>query len=241
MPKRPRIALVGDYNPAVTAHQAIPRSLELAAKFQGDSLSWEWVGTASINPETAAELTGFAAVWVVPASPYASMAGALAAIRLAREAGYPFLGTCGGFQHALLEYARHVLGLEQAEHAETAPGGELQLIAPLSCELVERTGVVNILAGSRLLAIYGASTAEEPYHCRYGLNPRHAGLFDQGALRIAARDETGEARAVELVGHPFFIAMLFQPERAALAGRLHPVVAAFAAAAAGAVVPAFHA
>lgn len=71
----------------------------------------------------------------------------------------------------------------------------------------------------------------EAYHCRYGLDPRYAQRLDSGPLRVAVRDANGEARAVELTGHPFFIATLFQPERAALEDRAHPVIAAFVGAA----------
>ena len=71
----------------------------------------------------------------------------------------------------------------------------------------------------------------EPYHCRYGLNPAYERLFAEAPLRVAARDDAGDVRAVELAGHPFFVATLFQPELAALRGERHPLVAAFAAAA----------
>jgi CTP synthase (UTP-ammonia lyase) len=179
-----------------------------------------------------AQLAGFAGVWCVPASPYASADGALAAIRFARESGRPFLGTCGGFQHALLEYARNVLGHARAEHAETAPDAAMPLISRLSCSLVEQHGTVTFAEGSRLRAVYGAEQAEEGYRCNYGLNPEYEPIFRDGALRVAARDAAGEVRAVELTGHPFFIATLFQPERAALRGAEHPLVTAFVAAAA---------
>jgi CTP synthase (UTP-ammonia lyase) len=162
------------------------------------------------------------------------MAGALAAIRLARESSRPYLGTCGGFQHAVLEFARNVLGYGQAEHAETAPDAEMRIIAPLSCSLVEKSGEIFLREGSRLRAIYGADRAEEQYHCNYGLNPKYAALFtDAAPLRVAATDAAGEVRAVELEGHPFFIATLFQPERSGLGGIEHPLVTAFLAAASG--------
>ncbi len=73
----------------------------------------------------------------MPASPYASADGAFAAIRFARENARPFLGTCGGFQHAVIEYARNVIGITDADHAETNPGADMPLIAPLACSLVE--------------------------------------------------------------------------------------------------------
>jgi CTP synthase (UTP-ammonia lyase) len=75
--------------------------------------------------------------------------------------------------------------------------------------------------------IYGVASALEEYHCRYGLSPRLRDRLSSGALRASAWDTAGDVRAVELDGHPFFIATLFQPERAGLAGRLHPLIRSF--------------
>ena len=144
----------------------------------------------------------------------------------------PFLGTCGGFQHAVVEYARNVLGWADAEHAETAPEAARPVIVPLACALVEVTDRVRLRPGSRIAAAYGAGEATEGYHCRYGLNEAFRATLVSGALRVTAEDDAGDIRALELQGHPFFVATLFQPERAALAGRLPPLVAAFARAAA---------
>lgn len=156
------------------------------------------------------------------------MAGALIAIRFARENRVPFLGTCGGFQHAIIEYARNVLGWTDAEHAETAPRAARPVITPLACELVEATDSVRFQPGSRIASYYGSEVATEGYRCRYGLNPElQAALLLSGPLRAGARDAAGEVRAVELDEHPFFLATLFQPERAALHGRVPPLVAAF--------------
>jgi CTP synthase (UTP-ammonia lyase) len=69
--------------------------------------------------------------------------------------------------------------------------------------------------------------ATEGYRCRYGLNPAFESALFSGRLRATAKDAAGEVRAVELEGHPFFVATLFQPERAALENRLPPLVAAF--------------
>jgi CTP synthase (UTP-ammonia lyase) len=227
-----RIGLVGDSNPSVVAHRAIPEALRLAAERVGVAVQVIWVPTGELGQEVGGQLADFAALWCVPASPYANMAGALAAIRFARESGRPFLGTCGGFQHALLEYARNVLGRPEAEHAETCPDADMPLIAPLSCSLVEKSGIVAFAEGSRLRAIYGVAAAEEAYHCNYGLSPRYERILEGTALRVCGRDGAGEVRAVELTTHPFFIATLFQPERAALRGVAHPLVSAYVTAAA---------
>jgi hypothetical protein len=113
----------------------------------------------------------------------------------------------------------------------------MPFIAPLSCALVERSGAILFQDGSRIGAIYGKAEAEEEYHCNYGLNPRHEHILSQSQLKIGARDPSGEVRAVELEGHPFFLATLFQPERAALKGKAHPPVNAYVAAAASLSLP----
>ena len=226
-----RIALVGDFDQTVTAHRAIPEALRLSATRLGVEVAPEWVHTTTIG-STADEVAEHAGIWCVPASPYASMAAALAAIKFARQSQRPFLGTCGGFQHAVLEYIRNALGHAAADHTETAPDAAMPIIARLSCSLVEKAGGVFFCEGSRLQSIYGGNSAEEEYRCNYGVNPEYAELLAGPAgLRVAATDASGEVRAVELAGHPFFIATLFQPERLGLRGVEHPLVSAFLAAA----------
>lgn len=224
-----RIGLVGDYDAAVPAHQAIPRALALAEKALKSPIEFRWLPTDTIDSD--ARLMPFDALWCVPASPYKSMEGALRAIRFAREQPRPFLGTCGGFQHAVVEYARDVLGWADADHAESSPDAVRPVITPLSCSLVEVADTVQLRPGSRIAAAYGATEAVEGYRCRYGLNPAFRETLVSGPLRVSAEDAAGDVRALELDGHPFFVATLFQPERAALKGRLPPLVQAFARAA----------
>jgi CTP synthase (UTP-ammonia lyase) len=222
------IGLVGDYDAAVTAHRAIPPALALAANTLGLGVTHEWLATETITG--AARVTGFDGLWCVPGSPYRSMDGALLAIRHARERGIPFLGTCGGFQHAVIEYARNVLHWADAEHAENMPNAARTVISLLECSLIEVSGPLRLLAGTRIAAAYGSDRAIEEYHCSYGLNPEFQAALVGGPLRAAATDDAGEVRAVELDGHPFFVAMLCQPERAALRGLVPPLVGAFVAA-----------
>ncbi|HEX8942868.1 MAG TPA: hypothetical protein VF785_06985, partial [Gemmatimonadaceae bacterium] len=145
----------------------------------------------------------------------------------ARERGRPFLGTCGGFQYAILEYARTVLGWTDAAHAEDTPGADRLVVTPLECALVEAQGTVRFHPGSRLWNAYGAPEAVEVYRCRYGVNPAVRAALTTGPLRVTAEDLAGEVRGVELEAHPFFVATLFQPERGALRGQVPPIVAAF--------------
>lgn len=227
MKKHVTIGLIGDYSAAVLAHQAIPVALERASTVLGVAVEFEWVPTMEIV--SSDRVSRFDGLWCVPASPYRNMNGALLAIRYARENAVPFLGTCGGFQHMVVEYARNVLGWADAEHAETAPDASRAVIAPLECTLVEATGSVRLVPESRIAAAYGTEQTTEGYHCRYGLNARFQAELLVGSLRSSAVDERGDVRAVELAGHPFFVATLFQPERVALKGEHAPLISAFVA------------
>ncbi|MGF7114378.1 CTP synthase C-terminal region-related (seleno)protein [Pseudomonas laurylsulfatiphila] len=226
-----RIALIGDYDPQVTAHQAIPLALEMVTEHSGLNVQWQWLATDKIHAETP--LPPFDGFWCVPASPYRHMDGALLAIRFAREQRRPFLGTCGGFQHAVLEYARNVLGWSDAEHGETTPDAARALLTPLSCALVEAVDSIQLAEGSLIAQAYESAEIREGYRCRYGVNPQFEGELLQRELHAVGHDSQQGLRAVELSGHPFFVATLFQPERAALAGVLPPLVGAFVEACAG--------
>ncbi|WP_371676114.1 hypothetical protein [Streptomyces sp. NBC_01276] len=227
-----RIALVGDRSPHVKSHTRIPLLLQALEARDGLVLDACWIPTAEAEAEAAAgTLARFDAVWVLPGSPYASEAGALAAIRVAREEGIPFLGTCGGFQHALLEYARDVCGLRDVAHAENDPGAADPLIAPLACSLVGHEGLVLAEPGSLAESSLGAERSMERYHCNYGPAPRHLPALTGHGLRLTGHDEDGQVRIVELPGHPFFLATLFQPELSGDGSRPHPVIRALAAAA----------
>ena len=181
-----RIALVGDYDENKVAHRAIPIALKLAFADLGADATFEWLPSRELPPRGEARLEPYAALWCVPGSPYENTHGVIEAIRLARLQRRPFLGTCGGFQHALLEYAQAVWGID-ATHAETNPEAEDPVIAPLMCSLVDVRGGLKLEPGSRLRAIYGRESANEEYHCNYGLNPRYANRLQSGPLKIAAR------------------------------------------------------
>jgi len=219
-----RIALVGDRDDTVTAHRAIPLALDRVGAEVDVRVEGAWLATDTIDG--VQRLAGFDAVWCVPGSPYRDMDGALLAIQHARETGLPFLGTCGGFQHAVIEYARHALGWVDADHAETAPDATCAVIQLLECGLVEASETLRLAPGSRLAEAYAAGAISEGYRCRYGLNPAFRAALLDGPLRAAAFGPVGDVRAIELDGHPFFVATLFQPERAALAGRTPPLARA---------------
>jgi CTP synthase (UTP-ammonia lyase) len=219
------LGLVGDFNGLVPAHEAIPVALRMAGEELEIDVTHRSIPTEGIT--TRSTFSEFDGLWCVPGSPYRSMEGALFAIRHARENDTPFLGTCGGFQHAAIEYARNVLAWSDAEHAESSPNASRPVIAPLACGLLEGEGSIRPFPGTRIMAAYGRTEVREEYLCRYGVNPEFISALVNGPLRAAATDESGDLRAIELDGHPFFVATLFQPERAALKGKSAPLVNSF--------------
>ncbi|MDH6137824.1 CTP synthase (UTP-ammonia lyase) [Kitasatospora sp. MAA4] len=224
-----RVALVGDRSPSVRAHARIPGLLDALVRRDQLVLDAYWIPTQDV--ESADVLAGFDAVWLVPGSPYRSEAGAITAVRTARERGIPFLGTCAGFQHAVLEFARDVCGLSGVNHAENQPDADDLLIVPLACSLVGHEGVVNVESGSLAERVLGAERTVERYHCSYGTSPEYLDVLRAHGLRFSGLDEAGEVRIAELADHPFFLATLFQPELAGDGTRPHPIIRALASAA----------
>ncbi len=217
------VAIIGDRSEEVLAHRAIPKALEMASQSLEQPLDWHWIQTRAIT-DVSRDLARYHGVWLVPGSPYENVYGALGAIHWARTRGVPFLGTCGGFQHLLVEYARNVCGVADADHAETAPDAELQVVTRLSCSLVEAVGKVRLASASRLRAAFGADEVDATYRCNYGLNPEWRTQLENSGLRFTAVDGEGAVRGVELPEHPFFAGVLFQPEREALQGLTPAVV-----------------
>lgn len=218
-----RLSLAGDYRADAVAHQAIPLAIERAARWLNIAVEAEWVASEKL---AESDLRRSDAVWVVPGSPYHNDEAVFDTIRWARENGKPFLGSCGGFQYAVIEYARNVLGWHDASHAETDTGGRM-VIAPLSCSLVEQRGAVRFEPGSGIATAYGMLESDEGYHCNFGVNPEFSAALGDNTLRITAWDEAGDVRGVELPDHPFFVATLFQSERAALQEKESPLVIAW--------------
>lgn len=216
-----RIALVGDRSPDIPAHQAIPLALDDAAAVLDLALDYRWVSTTEVAQGESLE--PFDAVWAVPHSPYQDPQGALMAIRHARENALPFLGTCAGFQYAVLEYARHVLGWQDAQHAEMSGSGP-RVIEPMACSLQDVEQVVELRPHTIAARAWGKTEVVALYRCGYQVAPAFIAALADQPLKVSGWDSEGEPRIIEIPEHPFFIATLFQPERAALSGRPVPLV-----------------
>ena len=218
-----RIAILGDYRPENPTHSATNSALKHSADRAGVELVSQWVGTEQVSQ---AVLDHFGAVLIAPGSPYKDPENALAAIRFAREQRIPCLGTCGGFQHMVIEYARNVLGVPGAQHGEYGDGGEL-FITPLACSLVGRSMTLKLQPDSQVAAHYGKTHVEEQYYCSFGVDPARVELLKSGPLQFTGSDAEGELRVFELPGHPFFIGTLFVPQARSLPGKPHPLISAF--------------
>jgi len=226
MPSEIRIGLIGDFNERQKAHTAIPKALAAASEGTADAV---WVPTDSIGKGES--LMEFHGIWCVPGMPYRNANGVLTAIRHARVTRTPFLGTSAGFQYVFIEFARNVLGLSDADHQKSNPKAAIPIISPLDAALAGVHARVHFHDGTHLRKAYRAPDSIEEYHCSFGLNRRYKRLLEGAQLYIAAVDDDHEVRAVEMDGHPFFVATLFQPEMHSHDSSAHsPLVHAFVAA-----------
>jgi len=125
-----------------------------------------------------------------------------------------------------VEFARNVLGIADADHAETSPDAPRLAITPLSCSLAGQSHPVRMVPGSRAAGIYGTVSSVEPFYCNYGLNPDFRPLLEARGLVVGGLGEDGLVRILELRGHPFFLGTLYVPQARSRPGAPHPLVAA---------------
>lgn len=135
------------------------------------------------------------------------------------------------------------MGIADADSAEHDSSSKNFIVAPVACPVPDRRAGapklfgplrLRVQPGCRLAAIYGGCEIFEEHFCNYEVNPAYHQALENAGLRLAAFDATGELRAVELPGHPFFIATLYQPQLSSTVSKPHPVIVEFLAAAAGA-------
>ena len=227
------ILIGGDYNDAFLPHRMTSAAIGHSAAAIGIEASFEWIAPVELDDRRALDVVRQSGgVWVAPGSPYSSLRGTLAAIEIARTEGVPLLGTCGGFQHVILEFARNVLGFQDAQHAEYDPYASLLFISKLACSLAGRKLAISLKPASLAAGIYGRTEVEEEYYCDFGVNPECVPLLRASPLNISGSDAEGEVRVVELPDHPFFVATLFVPQMRSTPEQPHPLVTEFVRAAA---------
>jgi CTP synthase (UTP-ammonia lyase) len=237
MGKAIRIGVIGDFEPAYHSHFATNAALYDAATKLKVPLKLRWLPTPSLKaPDAKKILRRWDGLIASPGSPYKSFHGMLRGIEFARTRNWPFMGTWGGFQYTLVEYARNVLKIADADSAENQSGSSHYIVTPLSCALPNRRDGgpkgsgderLKILPGTLLHSICGSEDGSELYHCNYGVNEKYEKQFQAAGLRVSARGLLGETRAVELPNHRFFIATLFQPQLSSRPEMPHRFLLAF--------------
>ncbi len=246
------IGVIGDRVDGFAPHDTVADSVEHAAARLGVAApEVRWIATDHLAEVGVAALDGAAGVWCAPGGPYRSLDGALEGIRWARTHDIAFLGTCAGFQHGVIEFARHVLGHTTAAHAEYAvaqdrshdvgdrPGHDDEyFIDELLCSLVGRTMQVDLLDPD-LCDLYGTAHPKERYYCRFGLNPKWRAALHDAGLRVAGVDHRdGDVRLLRLAGHRCYLLTLFVPQTSSTEAEPHPLILHYLRACLTVVVPA---
>jgi CTP synthase (UTP-ammonia lyase) len=181
-------------------------------------------------------------LFAAPGTPYFFADGAIKGIRLAREMNIPFLGTCGGYQYTLLEFARNVAGMTNAVHTELTRQADMPLLVKIACSVDKAKGPVgprmlgtfdiNLVPGTEAFKLYGKTKISESYSCNYELNPEYQGRLVESGLTISGIDNDGKARIIEVHNKRFFIATGFLPQLNSTPENPHPLIMAFLKAAA---------
>jgi CTP synthase (UTP-ammonia lyase) len=238
-----RIGILGDLEPGARGYKAINEALGHAATKLQIKLDSSWIPTPSLLASDAKKLLeSFDGLWAAPGSPYKSFDGMLNGIEFARRNDWPFLGTCGGFQYALIECARNVLGIKDADTAENNSDSKNVIIYPVACAVPNRkkdapklSGLIpeiRLRPGSYLQSFYMQDSATEEFFCNFEVNPEYEWAAMEAGFPVVARGAQGEIRAIESPTHRFYIATLFQPQHSSKPGKPHPLVLAFVQAAA---------
>lgn len=222
-----KVGIIGDFDEKRLSHLATNEALYHCSEKLSINIALDWLPTKSLENLNEEIMSGFDAFWCSPGSPYISYTGAIKGIQFARENNYPFIGTCGGFQHAVMEYAQNVLGLTEVFHAEYNPDASSFFIAPLSCSLVGETKKIYLKKESVIHEIYNNDETVERYNCSFGLNPSCQTTFDISGFHVSGTDENGEVRIFELPEKRFYIATLFQPQLSSTKENPHVLILEF--------------
>ena len=224
MNEKLKIGVIGDFDEAKPAHRATNEAILHCAAHLSLNVEISWLPTESLENNIDKDNFDYDALWCSPGSPYLSFKGAINAIRFARENNYPFLGTCGGFQHAVIEYAQNVLKIADASHAEYDPDASILFISALSCPLLEETKKIYLKKGSMIQKIYEIDEIEEKYNCSFGLNVSYQNTFEESGFKATGIDANGEVRIFELPQNDFYVATLFQPQLSSTPSNPHKLI-----------------
>ena len=236
------VALVGKYIQLHDAYISVVEALKHGGIASRAVVHIKWVDSELVTDENAAEMLADADGILVPGGfGDRGTEGKISAIRYAREHGVPFLGLCLGMQMAIVEFARHVIGWEDAHSAELDPNTP----HPMIHLMPEQNGVEDIGGTLRLgsypcvldksskaYALYGTETIHERYRHRYEVNNDYREALKDAGMTLSGLSPDGRiVEMIELKAHPFFLATQGHPELKSRPNRPHPLFRGFVAAA----------
>lgn len=216
------IALVGKYTHLKDSYISHIEAFHHAEAAAGVRVNLRWVESMDIEKRGTSMLGDADGILVPGGFGDRGIEGKIKAIEFARENGVPFQGVCLGFQLATVEFARHVLGLGDANSTEFNPKTK----APVIDLLPEQRGVramgatmrlgahlVDVDPHSKTAKLYGKEPVSERHRHRYEVNPDYIGKLEAAGLRYVGRSDGGRRMEIlELKGHPYFVASQFHPE-----------------------------
>jgi CTP synthase len=223
------IALVGKYG-LEDAYMSIHESLKHAGMATSTTVNREWIHSENMADGHDGQLADVDGIVVPGGFGARGTEGKIEAIRYAREHGVPFLGLCLGFQMAVVEFARTVLGLEDAHSAELEEGTAHPVIdiLPEQYEIEEMGGTMRLGAHEtdvepETLAhdLYGADSCTERHRHRYEVNPEYIEDLEAAGLVFSGR-AGNRMEILEIPDHPYFIGTQFHPEFRSRPGRASP-------------------
>lgn len=236
--KEVEIALVGKYIQLHDAYISVVEALKHGGISQHATVNIRWVDSEKVTDETAGELLqGVQGILVPGGFGYRGMEGKISAIRYARENNIPYLGLCVGMQLAIVEFARHVCGLEEAHSIELNPNTPDPVIALMP----DQNGVEDIGGTLRLGAypcvlskeskayeLYGTETIHERHRHRYEVNNDYRSVLSSHGMLLSGLSPDGRiVEMLELPEHPWFIATQAHPELKSRPNRPHPLFKGF--------------
>ncbi len=240
--KKIEIALVGKYTELPDAYKSICESFIHAGAVNDCKVKLRYVNSEKITRENvAAQLGKMSGILVAPGFGNRGIEGKIEAVRFARENNVPFLGICLGMQCAVIEFARHALGLADANSSEmeqttshpvidlmeeqkgvTAKGGTMRLGA-YPCTLKK---------GSKVAAAYGKLNVSERHRHRYEFNNDYLEQFEAAGMKaVGVNPDTNLVEVVEIENHPWFVGTQYHPEYKSTVLSPSPLFVAFVKAA----------
>ena len=237
-----RIAMVGKYASLADSYVSVNQALAHASAVNGVRAEISWIESEEFerDPTRLGLLEGYDGVVLPQGFGSRGIEGKIAAANHARVAGIPFLGLCFGFQLASVAFARHVLGLEDANTTEVNPDTKHPIIdlLPEQRKVTDLGGTMRlgghdiyIKRPSRAFEIYGRRKIRERHRHRFELNQKYLKRFEESGMRYTAFSDSGRrAEIMELDGHPFYMGTQFHPEYISRPERPEPMYAAFMAA-----------